>query len=602
MHTHVLVALSVLLLVGFGCQWIAWRLKLPAILFLLLSGLLAGPLLNWLHPDRLFGDLLFPFISLAVAVILFEGSLTLKFREIRGLERVIRNMITLGVLITWLVTAGATRWLLGFSWEIALLFGAIMVVTGPTVIVPMLRTVRPIESVANILRWEGILIDPIGATLAVLVYEFILSSGMQGGFSNSLAVFGKIVAIGVLLGGTAGYGFGIALRRHWVPHYLHNFAALGLVCGVFALSDLLEAESGLLSVTVMGIWLTNMKGFELDEILDFKESLSILLISMLFILLAARMDLDRFLDLGWPALTLFGVIQLLARPLNVQASALGSKLSMAERHLLAWIAPRGIVAAAISALFAIQLETAGYPEAAQMVPLTFMVIIGTVLLQSATAGPIAKWLKVAEPEPRGFLIVGADPLARAIGRALQENGFRVQLADQNWDHVKEAKLEGLPAYWGNPVSEHADRHLSLIGIGRLLALTPNGERNALAAKHYWMEFGANNIFTIGINPPENGTADAKSAYKHGGQRLFGDTATHEVLAGLLAAGGEVKTTPLTDEFSYADYRQQQDEKRIPLFALDPGGRIHPLTDASEVAPQADWKIIGLSANPRSTDR
>jgi NhaP-type Na+/H+ or K+/H+ antiporter len=181
MHTYALVALPSLLLVGFGCQWLAWRLKLPAIIFLLLSGILAGPFLNWLYPERLFGDLLFPFISLAVAVILFEGSLTLKFREIRGLERVIRNMITLGVMITWLVTAGATRWLLGFSWEIALLFGAMMVVTGPTVIVPMLRTVRPIESVANILRWEGILIDPIGATLAVLVYEFILAGGVQGG-------------------------------------------------------------------------------------------------------------------------------------------------------------------------------------------------------------------------------------------------------------------------------------------------------------------------------------------------------------------------------------------------------------------------------------
>jgi CPA1 family monovalent cation:H+ antiporter len=301
-------------------------------------------------------------------------------------------------------------------------------------------------------------------------------------------------------------------------------------------------------------------------------------------------------------LTVFAAIQLLARPLNVQVSAIGSQLSMAERHLLAWIAPRGIVAAAISALFAIQLEALGYVEAAQMVPLTFMVIIGTVLLQSATAAPIAKWLKVAEPEPKGFLIVGADPLARAIGHALQENEFRVQLADQNWDHIKEAKLEGLPAYWGNPVSEHADRHLSLIGIGRLLALTPNGERNALAAKHYWMEFGANNIYTIRIKPPENGTADAKSAYKHGGRGLFAETATHEVLVGLLAAGGEIKTTPLTDAFSYDDYRQQRDEKRIPLFALDPGGRIHPLTDASEVAPRADWKVIGLSANPRPAER
>lgn len=594
MHAHTLVALSAILLVGATCQWIAWRVKLPAILFLLISGILAGPVMHWLHPDQLFGNLLFPFISLAVAVILFEGSLTLKFQDISGLETVIRNMITIGVAVTWLITALATRLLLHFSWEVSFLFGALMVVTGPTVIVPMLRTVRPKESVAHILRWEGILIDPIGATLAVLVYEFIISGGAQGGFMAGMTVFGKILIIGCLLGGVSGYLFGIVLRRHWLPQYLHNFASLAVVCGVFAVSDMLEAESGLLSVTVMGVWLANMKGFELDDILDFKESLSVLLISMLFIILAARMNLASFLSMGWPALAVFGVIQFLARPLNVQISAVGSKLTMPERHLLAWIAPRGIIAAAISALFAIKLEAAGYQQAAQMVPLTFMVIIGTVLLQSATARPIAKWLRVAEPDPKGFLVIGADTLSQSIAKELQENGFRVLLTDQNWDHIAAAKLAGFRAYWGNPVSEHAERHLNLIGIGRLLALTPNSELNALAAQHYRMEFGANNIYTIrtqqaGIRKPEN-----KFSFKHGGQRLFRETETHAALAELLDRGAEVKTTTLTDQFSYDDYLRRQEEMRLPLFAITPGERIHPLTATPGVSPGAGWKIIGLS--------
>jgi CPA1 family monovalent cation:H+ antiporter len=594
MHEYSSFALSAILLAGIGCQWIAWRVKLPAILFLLLCGILSGPVLGWLHPDQLFGGLLFPFISLAVAVILFEGSLTLKFHDIAGLEKVIRNMITFGVVITWLITALATRWLLHFSWEVALLFGALMVVTGPTVIVPMLRTVRPKENVAHILRWEGILIDAIGATLAVLVYQFIISEAAQDGLFAAMTVFGKILAIGCLLGIAVGYLFGIALRRHWIPQYLHNFAALALVCGVFALSDTLEAESGLLSVTVMGVWLANMKNVEMDEILDFKESLSILLISMLFIILASRLDLSAFLGLGWPALAVFGVIQFLSRPLNAQISAIGSKLTMAERHLLAWIAPRGIVAAAISALFAIRLESIGYPQAAQMVPLTFMVIIGTVLLQSATAGPIAKWLKVAEPEPRGFLIIGADHVSRAIAGALQENGFTTLLADQNWDHIKTAKMAGLATYWGNPVSEHAERHLNLIGIGRLLALTPNWELNALAAKHYRMEFGANNIYSIRPHRPKNQADENKTVFKHGGRRLFQETITHENLYKLFTDGAEMKTTPLTKIFSYEDYLQQHEERRIPLFAIDAGNRIHPLTSEREVSPEADWKIIGLT--------
>jgi len=526
MHEISLIALSSILLVGMGCQWIAWRVKLPAILFLLLCGILAGPVLNWLNPDQLFGNLLFPFISLAVAVILFEGSLTLKFQNIKGLEKIIRNMITFGAMITWMITAISTRWLLNFSWEISLLFGALMVVTGPTVIVPMLRTVRPKENVAHILRWEGILIDPLGATLAVLVYEFIISGGTQGGFSTGILVFCKIVVTGCFLGAASGYLFGSILRRHWLPQYLHNFFALAIVCSVFAVSDILEAESGLLSVTAMGIWLANMKGVDLEDILNFKESLSVLLISMLFIILAARMDLNMFFQLGWPALAVFGIIQFLSRPLSAQVSTIGSKLSMAERHILAWIAPRGIVAAAISALFAIKLESIGYSQAAQMVPLTFMVIIGTVLLQSATARPIAKWLKVAEPEPKGFLIIGADIVSRTIAKALQENGFRVMLSDQNWEYVKTAKMEGLPAYWGNPVSEHAERHLSLIGIGRLLALTSNREINALSAKHYRLEFGANNIYTIRTLRPENRTAESKIIFKHGGRRLFQETLIH----------------------------------------------------------------------------
>lgn len=594
MHDYELLALSAILLTGMGCQWIAWRLRLPAILFLLLCGIVAGPVLGWLRPDHLFGDLLFPFISLAVAVILFEGGLTLKFQEIRGIEKVIRNLITVGTAITWLITAVAVRWLLGFSWEIAFLFGAIMVVTGPTVIVPMLRTVRPKEHVAHILRWEGILIDPIGATLAVLVYQFIVSGAEQSEVLASLIVFGKILVIGFLLGGSVGYLLGSALRRHWVPQYLHNFTALALVCGVFALSNALEAESGLLSVTVMGILLGNMKDVHIDEILDFKESLSVLLISMLFIILAARMDLAAFVGLGWSSVAVFAVIQFLSRPLTAQISAIGSKLTMAERHLLSWIAPRGIVAAAISALFAIRLEEAGYPEAAQMVPLAFMVIIGTVLLQSLTAGPIAKWLQVAEPEPHGFLIVGADGLARAIAETLQKNGIRTIVADQAWENIKAANMQGVRTYWGNVVSVHAENHLDLSGVGGLLALSANNDLNALAARHYRLEFGPSNIYAIRNRQSGNRTRQDTVAIQHGGQPLFEESLTRDELCRLLAAGAKMKTTSLTDDFSYADYLRQNQKQRIPLFAIDPGKRPYPMTAGRTLTPGAGWKIIGLS--------
>jgi len=233
MHEHVILTLALILIAGIACQWLAWRLKLPAIIFLLTCGILAGPLLGWLNPDRLLGDLLFPFVSLSVAVILFEGSLTLRFRDIPGLEKVIRNLITFGVLISGGIATLATRLLLGFSWELAALFGAIMVVTGPTVIMPMLRSVRPKENVANVLQWEGILIDPIGAILAVLVYEFIVSGSMQIGIVAGLFVFAKILFIGLFFGIGGGALFSLLLRKYWVPKFLHNVIALTMVCGVF---------------------------------------------------------------------------------------------------------------------------------------------------------------------------------------------------------------------------------------------------------------------------------------------------------------------------------------------------------------------------------
>ncbi len=595
MNEYIALSLSLILIVGVACQWIAWRVKLPAIIFLLACGALAGPVLGLLDPDLLLGDLLFPFVSLSVAIILFEGSMTLRFRDIPGLERVIRNMITLGVLLSWVITAVATRLIMDFSWHVALLFGAIMVVTGPTVIKPLLRSVRPKGSVANILQWESILIDAIGATLAVLVYQFIVAGGLgHGGVIAGLLVFGKILLIGMLLGAGSGQILGILLRRHWIPKYLHNVAALSLVCCMFALSDLLQDESGLLTVTVMGVWLANMKGVELDEIFDFKESLSILLLSMLFILLVARMDLREFLNIGWPALGILAVIQFLVRPLSVQICALGSKLSMPERHLLAWIAPRGIVAAAISALFAIKLEALGYQEASHMVPLTFMVIIGTVLLQSMTARPIATWLRLSEPEANGFLIYGANTVARAFAEALVRNGVKVQLADQNWSHVKQAKLKGLPVYWGNPVSEHAERHLDLVGIGHLLAMTPHNELNALAAQYYRMEFEPRNIFTVRTYCPDKVKAEDKCSYKFGGRLFLNENVTFTDLEEMLEKGALIKTTSLTGEYTWSDYQKlPEGERRLPLFAITQAGIVQVFNADADFVPKAGWKITAL---------
>lgn len=361
-ETQILLSLGGIGLLALASQWLAWRIRLPAILFLLFGGILAGPLLGLLDPQELFGPLLFPFISLAVALILFEGSLTLHLSEWREIGKVVHRLVTLGALLTWAVISVTSHYLLGFSWDLALLFGTLTLVTGPTVIAPMLRVVSPTSAVANILRWEGIVIDPIGALLAVVTFAFIVSYAEGNAWSESLSTFAAVIACGSLLGAAAGWAFGIVLRRRWLPEYLHTFTALTVVIGVFIAANLIEHESGLLAVTVMGMWLANMRGVDIRPILHFKENLSVLLISGLFIILAARLDLHALLALGPVTLILLAVIQFVARPLNILACTLGSALNWRERALLAWIAPRGIVAAAVSAIFALRLEQQGNPK------------------------------------------------------------------------------------------------------------------------------------------------------------------------------------------------------------------------------------------------
>jgi len=584
---------------GIACQWLAWRARLPAILLLLLCGMIIGPVTGLLNPDDLFADLLFPMISLSVAVILFEGSLTLKLDEIRGLASVVRNLITVGVLITWLITAVATHYLIGFPYELAFLFGAVVVVTGPTVIVPILRTVRPNAKIANILRWEGIVIDPLGALLAVLVFDFIISSQSGNALETVSLVFGRIVLVGTTLGALAAFFLGHILRRNLIPEYLRNVLSLTLVFAVYAGADYLARESGLLSVTVMGMVLANLKNTDIDDILDFKESLSILLISGLFIILAARIEFYQFRELGWHALRVLATIMLLARPIAVWVSSFTSDLKPREKLLIAWIGPRGIVAAAVASLFAIRLEAEGYPGASLLVPLTFFIIIGTVIIQSATAKTIAHWLGVREPPATGLLIVGSGNVARIIGKALQESGLKVILTDSNWENISQARMEGLNTYFGNPASEHADRNLDLTGIGKMLAMTGNTNQNSLASLRFKSEFGVQKIFQLKTNKEQIISEKHTLSTRHRGNRLFGEDITYGQMASLLRQGAEIKSTQLSDEYDYEAYIANRTEQLIPLFAIDLRNRLHIFTAEQSITPESGWSIMSLIMGSQS---
>ncbi|MGI9287090.1 MAG: cation:proton antiporter [Pseudomonadales bacterium] len=593
LHSPALV-LGLIAVTGFLCQWLSWRIKLPAILLLLSAGIALGPITGMVNTNELLGDLLFPIVSLCVAIILFEGSLTLEFHEIRAVGDVVRRLVSYGAIITWLCTAVVTRYLFGIDWSLALLFGSLVVVTGPTVIVPMLRTVRPNKKIRNVLRWEGIVIDPLGALLAVVVYEYIVTDASGSPLENSFVAFMRVLVIGGAFGFASGFGLGFLLRRHWVPEFLQNFATIAFVLGTFTLSNQFAHESGLLAVTVMGICLANMRDLHVEDILSFKENLTLLLISALFILLAARIDLQQIKALGWPAFALLASLQLVIRPIGVWISAIGSELNWREKAIISWIGPRGIVAAAISGLFALQLEQLGYLNASILVELTFFIIIGTVLLQSATSRLLAKFLNVVDPDPKGALIIGANHVARAIASALQEKGINVLVSDVQWDNVKQARLAGLPVFYGNPISEYADRNLDLVGLGRLIAASPRREDNVLAAMRYQPEFGRENIFALKTKT-EADLSGKKTSISHTykGAFLGNEDLTFGKLSQWLKQGARIRTTQITEEYNFANFIDQNATKVIPLIAIDKKRHMQIFTDKETVEPKAGWLIISV---------
>ncbi len=593
MDNNILLSIAGIGVLGIGCQWLAWLARLPAILFLLIVGILAGPVFNLLDPDTLFGKLLFPIVSLSVAVILFEGSLTLKFEDIRGHGKTVSNLITIGALITWLIIAYSTHYLIGFPFELAFLFGAVVIVTGPTVIIPMLRTVRPNAKITNVLRWESIVIDPLGALLAVLVFNFIISEQQHNAIGMIVMTFGKIILFGFSIGFISGWSLGELLRKQLVPQYLRNVITLIAVFAVYVLSDTIEHESGLLAVAIMGMTMANMKDMDIDDILDFKESLSLLLISGLFIILAARIEFYQLIQIGWPALGILVITMLVARPISVFVSAIGSDLSINEKLMIAWIGPRGIVAAAVSALFALRLESAGYLEATLLVPLTFLIIIGTVVIQSATARHIAAILKVREPSPTGLLIIGAGNVARAIGKELQSHGFKVVLTDSTWENISLARMDGLETYYGNPISEHADRNLNLLGLGKVLALSGRGNLDTLACLRFKSEFGVNNVYELKTTREKHISDKHIVSTRHRGYELFAENVAYGNLAYRLRNNAEIKSTQLSDEFTFEQYLEKYGERVIPMFAIDNKQRLHIFVANGKMKPESGWTIMGM---------
>ncbi|MCB1070586.1 MAG: sodium:proton antiporter [Kiritimatiellae bacterium] len=598
--TDIAIALSL----GLLAQWIGWRAHIPAILLLLLFGILAGPGLGWIDPDAMMGKLMVPVVSISVALILFEGGMSLRFRELKSVGKTVRNLVTVGAMVTWILATLLAWLLLDFTFGLASLLGAVLVVTGPTVIGPLVQHVRPRGQVGPTLRWEGIYIDPIGALLAVLVFEVLLAGSFQ--HASVIVINGilRTILVGLVVGGVAAALLVILLRKNWIPEYLDNPTSLILVIAVYAASNALQHESGLFTVTLMGTILANQSFVSVRHITRFKEDLRILLISFLFIILASRLKLADLQVLTFGSWVFVLLLVAVVRPASVWVSTRKAKISKNERLYLSFIAPRGIIAAAVSSVFALKLADVGYPGAERLVPITFFVIIFTVFLYGSIASPLARRLGLSQPNPQGFLLLGAHPWGRSLASALLSENIPVLLVDTNRANVNAARMDGLPAYHGNILMPEVRDELDLGGIGKVMALTPNDGANSLMMVECRDLFERPNMFQL-MPGSRTGSKDTKKdmpSHLHGNY-LFGKEMTFKALDNLVAQGFVIKKTKFNKAFTYKEFLEQYSEAARPLIVITENKVTQVVTnETAELSPKAGSTLISLIPGSLSRKR
>ena len=587
---------------GIGAQWIAWRTGWPAIALMLVAGVVAGPVTGLIDPHHLFGDLLEPLVSLAVALILFEGGLSLNVRELRRTDGAVTRLLLLGVPLGWLFGALACYYVGGLVWPVAILFSGILVVTGPTVVLPLLRQSNIGTRPRAILKWEAIVNDPIGALCGVVTYEYLRRAG-EGVTLPSL--LGSLVAASVvagLIGWGSARAIGWAFPRGHVPEYLKAPVLLVAVLGAFVLSNLVQQETGLLAVTVMGVALANMRLDSLRDIHPFKENVTVLLISGVFVLLSATLNLTVLERFEWRFLAFLIVLLFLVRPATVLLSLAFTRVPWNERLLIAWIAPRGIVAVAISGLFALRLDQLGYADGSILVTLSFAVVVATIVAHGFSIGPVAKLLKVTGPTERGLLLVGCTPWSLELARMLRQLDVLVTIADTSWQRLAPARHAGIPTYHGEILSEATEDRLDLTQFEVLVATSDNEAYNALVCSEFAHEMGRDKVYQLGgdgSDGDEDGRALPTSLR---GRALFSSGHGVEAVMQRQQQGWTFRKTRITDKFDFDTARAGMADEADMLLLWRKGAPLRFFSHASRPTPQTGDTIISYGPPATTTAR
>lgn len=568
MAHHLSLLLISIIALGVFSQWLAWWLRMPAIVLFLVSGVIAGPVLGWMNPSEDIGPVLSPIVGLAVAVILFEGGLSLRLHEFKEAASGVRRLVTLGSMFAWGLYSVAAYFIGDLSLPVSLLFGAILIVTGPTVIIPMLRQAGLNRRTASYLKWEGIINDPIGALLAVLVFQyFVFAGAYPGGGTQVVVELGLAILISLALGGGVGWLLGWAFNHIWVPEYLKAPLTVACVLVIYGLASEIFAEAGLLAVTVMGMVMGNMSIAGMAELRRFKEYVTILLVSSVFIVLTADLDPKVLRHLDWHAAALVAVVLFVARPVAVWLATTFTDMEWRDRLLVGWIAPRGIVAAAVAGVFSPTLIEAGYGGAQELLPLIFAIVFASVILHGFSLGRLARWLRLSV-EPNGVLIVGASPWSTELARALSnELHVQVLLVDSSWHRLRTARLAGVRVLYGEVLSETIQQSLELNEIACMLAATSNDAYNALVCSHFSNSLEHDRVFQLPMYAADENNDAKVVARPLRGRPAFDESAQYEELWRHHFQSWQFYKTRLTENYGYEDLKRDRPPEAIPVAVL-----------------------------------
>jgi NhaP-type Na+/H+ or K+/H+ antiporter len=580
--------LLTILFAGLASQWFAWRLQWPAIVVLIGAGLVFGPVTGLIQLEMAPHDLS-ELIGLGVAIILFEGGMDLKLEEFRRAGKGIGRLTLLGPPLAWLLGSFAAHHIAGLSWPVSWVLGAILVVTGPTVIMPLLRQVRLNKESASLLKWEGIVNDPIGVLLAVLAFQYFTIAG--SGMAETLAGVGLALAVMIVLGG--GWLTGWLYQRGLVPEHLKAPILLVLVLLVYSASNMVQHEAGLLSVTAMGLVLGNMKLVEREDLMRFKENLTVILLSVLFIVIPSQLERELIYLMDFRILLFVVAILLVVRPLTIMLATIGAPMRLADRKLLSWIAPRGIVAAATAGIFGPALVAAGYPDGEKLLLIVFLVIITTVLAHGLTIGRLSRHLGLAAKNANGLLIVGASPWTNALAKALKKQDVEVLLVDGAYHRLKQARMDGIEIYYGEILSEHAEHTLETLHLNHLLAATDNDFYNALVCKTMGRSFGHHRTFQLATHQ-ESRHEPKRLTLQRRGHIAFNAGADFETVNQLLNEGWKVQTTVLSKTYTFANMKQRLGEPGtdwLIVAAVTPDGNFRLYSSEQTFTAEPGWTVL-----------